>query len=257
MKDKVVVITGASAGIGASLAEEVSRRGARPVLVARRGDLLDTVAAQCGSSAVPMVADVTRRPEIQQVVDGALGRFGRIDVWVNNAGKGISRPVSQLTDEDLDEMLLVNLKSALWCMQAVLPQMKSRGTGHIINVSTMLSRLPLAHFRSAYGAAKAALNSLTASLRMELAQQFPNIQVSTYLPGVVATDFGLNARGGGVDSRALPFAQPAAEVAASIADLIEHPRAEAYSRPIYRQQQAEYYGAEDVGELERKPPYTR
>jgi len=88
----------------------------------------------------------------------ALAKFGHIDVWVNNAGRGISRLVSELTDEDIDEMMLVNVKSALYGMQAVLAHFGERGSGRIINVSSMLGRVPFAPIRSAYPASKHALN---------------------------------------------------------------------------------------------------
>ena len=74
--------------------------------------------------------------------DAALARFGRIDAWVNNAGRGITRPVAELTDEDFDEMMLVNVKSALYGIQAVLPHFKERRRGHIVNVSSMLGACP-------------------------------------------------------------------------------------------------------------------
>jgi NADP-dependent 3-hydroxy acid dehydrogenase YdfG len=142
MKDKVIVITGASSGIGAALAELVGAKDARPVLVARREKELRDVASRSGPEALPLVADVTRREAVDRAVEAVLSRFGRLDVWVNNAGRGISRPVSELTDEDFDEMMLVNVKSALYGMQAVLPHFRERGTGHIINVSSMLGRGP-------------------------------------------------------------------------------------------------------------------
>jgi NADP-dependent 3-hydroxy acid dehydrogenase YdfG len=255
--DKVIVITGASAGIGAAVAVKLGQAGASLVLAARREDALHEVAARAGMQTLAVVADVTRRADVQRIADGALARFGRIDVWINNAGRGISRLVTELTDEDFDEMMLVNVKSALYGMQAVLPHFKARGRGHLINVSSMLGRLPLASVRSAYGAAKHALQALTANLRIELRAEHPEIVVSSFLPGVVATEFGLNARGGGMDSRALPFAQPVDEVAELMVDLIEHPRAEVYSRPIYQQQVANYYGAADVAVVEAKPPFTR
>jgi NAD(P)-dependent dehydrogenase (short-subunit alcohol dehydrogenase family) len=257
MDDKVVVITGGSAGIGAALSEEVGQRGGRPVLAARRERELGEVAARSGAHALTVVADVTRRAEVQRIVDAALARFGRIDVWVNNAGRGITRPVSALTDEDFDHMMLVNVKSALYGMQAVLPHFRARGRGHIINVSTMIGRVPFVFVRSAYNAAKAALNALTANLRMELRAQYPDIHVSTVTPGVVATDFGLNALHGGMDSRKLPFAQPVEEVARVIADLIERPRADVYTRPTYQQQVVAYYAAEDMGAAEAQPPFVQ
>src|SRR5262245_13050686 len=195
MREKVVVVTGASSGIGAALAEIVGQRGGRPVLAARREKELAEAARRSGPEALVVVADVTRRSEVQRILDAAKARFGHVDAWVNNAGRGITRAVSELTDEDFDEMMLVNVKSALYGMQAVLPHFRERGRGHIVNVSSTLSRLPIVPRRSAYSAAKHALNSLTANLRMELSG-VPEIHVSSVHPGVVATDLGLSAAHG-------------------------------------------------------------
>jgi NAD(P)-dependent dehydrogenase (short-subunit alcohol dehydrogenase family) len=257
MKGRVVVITGASAGIGAALAEVCGKKGARVVLVARREPELAEVAKHVGPHATPVVGDVTRRTDIDRVVRETVARLGQIDVWVNNAGRGITRNVSELTEEDFDEMMLVNVKSALWGMQAVLPHFKERGRGHIINVSSMLGRVPLFPPRSAYSASKHALNALTASLRLELAQTHPNVHVSSVHPGVVATDFGRNALHGGADSRGLPGAQSPMEVAEVIAGVIETPRADVYTRPGAREMVVGYYGAEDMGAAEREPPFVR
>jgi NAD(P)-dependent dehydrogenase (short-subunit alcohol dehydrogenase family) len=257
MKDRVVVITGASGGIGAALARLAGSRGARLVLAARRERELGEIAAKSGAGALPVVADVTRRDQVERVLDSALVRFGHVDVWVNNAGRGITRPVSALTDAEFDEMMLVNVKSALYGMQAVLPHFQGRGRGHIINLSSMLGRVPLMPQRSAYTAAKHALNALTASLRMELRERWPDIHVSTVSPGVVATEFGVHALGGGFDSRQMPNAQPVDEVAQVIADLIDHPRADVYTRPGMREQVAAYFAAEDMGAAEARMPGAR
>lgn len=248
---RVVVITGASSGIGAALAERLGTSGARVALVARREKELAEVAARAGD-AVAIVADVTRRADVQRAFDAAASRFGRVDVWVNNAGRGITRNVSELTDDDLDEMMQVNVKSVLYGMQVPLPHFKQRGEGHIVNVSSLLGRVPLAPFRSAYVAAKHAMNALGACLRMELRGPFPGIHVSTVHPGVVTTDFGLNALHGGVDSRALPGAQSAEEVAEVIADVIAAPRADVYTRPGAQQMIVGYYAAEDMAAIEAK-----
>jgi NADP-dependent 3-hydroxy acid dehydrogenase YdfG len=257
MKDRVIVVTGASGGIGAALARLAGSRGARVVLAARRADELGAAAARSGPDALAVVADVTRRPDVERVLDAALVRFGHVDAWVNNAGRGITRPVSALTDADLDEMMLVNVKSALYGMQAVLPHFQGRGRGHIVNVSSMLGRVPYVAVRSAYCAAKHALNALTANLRMELRGQWPDIHVSTVSPGVVATEFGVHALGGGFDSREMPNAQPAEEVAQVIADLIEHPLADVYTRPGMRDWVVSYYAAEDMGAAEAQMPAAR
>lgn len=255
MKDRVVVVTGASAGIGAALARQLGAAGARTVLVARRARELEEVAARCGE-ALAVVADVTRRAEHERILREALARFGRVDAWVSNAGRGITKSVSELSDEDFDEMMLVNVKSALYGIQAVLPHLRERGTGHLVNVSSMLGRVPFAPQRSAYSASKAALNSLTANLRMELASTHPGIHVTAVHPGVVATEFGLNALHGGLDSRSFPGAQSAEEVASVVLETLRHPKADVYTRPEARELVAGYYGAEDLGAREKLPPFS-
>jgi len=255
LEGKVVVVTGASAGIGAALAEELAARGASVVLVARRAEALAEVQSKIGDRALSVVADVTRREDHARVVKEAVAKFGHVDAWVNNAGRGISRKASELTDADIDDMMLVNVKSALYGLQAVLPHFRERKSGHVVNVSSMLGRVPMAPIRAAYSASKHALNSLSANLRMELAPE--NILVSVVHPGVVATEFGLNALHGGFDSRQMPGAQSAEEVAKVIADAIEKRQADVYTREGARQMIAAYYAAEDMALAETKPPFFR
>ena len=241
MSVKVIVITGASAGIGAAAAEQLAAAGHSVVVVARREEALGAVAARCGGRAHPIVADVSRRAEVKRVVHDTLARFGRIDVWINNVGQGISRMPSQLTDEDIDAVMQVNVKSALYGMQEVLPHFTSRGEGHVINVSSMLGRIPFAVIRSAYCGAKHFLNALTATFRAEIQETHPGIQFTLVSPGVVATDFGLNAMHGGPDSRQLPGAQPVEEVGAVIARVVETREPDVYTRPGAQARIAEYY----------------
>src|SRR4051812_9876881 len=120
MEGKVIVITGASSGIGAALAELVASRGASVVLVARREEALRQVAERCGANAFAIVADMTKREEVRGVVAGAIARFDHIDVWINNVGQGITKLPSMLTDDDVDDVVRVNIKSALYGMQEVL-----------------------------------------------------------------------------------------------------------------------------------------
>ena len=140
--------------------------------------------------------DVTKRAEVERLRDRAIEAFGHVDVWVNNAGRGITRPALELTDEEFDLMMTVNVKSALYGMQAIAPHFIARGRGQIVNVSSVLSRVPFATFRSGYNAAKAALNALTANARVDLARPHPGIQVTLVMPGLVRTDFQRNALGG-------------------------------------------------------------
>ena len=256
MNDKVIVITGASSGIGATLAQVLAARAARGlVLASRRVSELEQLAGKLGERAVAVPTDVTRRADNERLRDVALRKFGQIDVWINNAGRGISKLVSELTDADIDEMIAVNLKSVVYGIQAVLPHFKERQRGHIITISSGLARLPLAAQRSAYSASKAGVNLLMASLRRELRDPFPEIQTTVVMPGVVATEFGANALHGGLDSRALPGAQPVEEVAEIIAQAIEHPVAETYTRPEMKQLASRYFAADDVAAMEAQPPF--
>ncbi|MEO8071344.1 MAG: SDR family NAD(P)-dependent oxidoreductase, partial [Acidobacteriota bacterium] len=224
-------------------------RGASLALVARRAEALEAVRADCGADAIAVVADVTSRADVARVVQTSVERFGHIDVWINNAGRGISRAPSELTDADIDSMMQVNVKSALYGMQEVLPHFKARGAGHIINVSSMLGRVPFAVHRSAYSGAKHFLNALTAMFRAEVQSTHPGSQVSLVSPGVVATDFGNNAIHGGEDSRALAGAQSAEEVAAVMVSVIETRQPDVYTRPEGHALIARYYAADPIGAL--------
>jgi len=246
MQGKLVVITGASGGIGAAAAASVASRGGSLVMVARRETELRAAAASCGEKALPVVADATDRGDVQRVVATALARFGHIDVWVNNVGRGITRNPSELTDDDIDDIVRTNIKSALYGVQEVLPHFKERGTGHIINVSSMLGRIPIRAFRSAYNGAKHFLNALTWNLRDELRESYPGIAVSLVSPGVVATQFGANAMHGGPDSRSLPNAQEVGEVGEVIAWVIETRRPDVYTRAGSKARVAEFFA--QIGE---------
>ena len=243
MTQKVAVITGASAGIGAALARHLAPAGTHVVLVARRHDAPETVASTCGGQALVVAADVTKRTEVARVVRASLERFDHIDVWVNNVGRGISRPPSQLTDQDVDAMVRLNVKTALYGMQEVLPHFQARKAGHFINVSSMLGRIPFAAVRSAYCGAKHFLDALTATFRAEVQAEFPAIHFSLVSPGVVRTEFGVNALHGGVDSRQLPNSQSAEEVAAVIAGVMDSRLPDVYTRAGAQARVAAYYAA--------------
>ncbi len=243
---RVVVITGASAGIGAAVAELIGSRGASVVLVARRADALAEVAARSGPNAHAVAADMTSRDEVKRVVRESIARFGHVDVWINNVGQGITRLPSELTDADIDDVMRVNVKSALYGMQEILPHFKERGSGQVINISSMLGRMPFAHFRSAYNGAKHFLNALTSNFRTEVQGTHPGIQFTLVSPGVVRTEFGIHAMHGGPDSRVLPDSQSAEEVAEVIAGVIESRRPDVYTRAGARDRVSSFYEA--IGE---------
>jgi NADP-dependent 3-hydroxy acid dehydrogenase YdfG len=252
MVKKVIVITGASGGIGASLAKKLGAQGHQLVLAARRKDELRNVASAIGNNAVPVVCDVTVRKQVEELKEQALRVFNHVDVWINNAGRGINRAALELTDDEFDQIMSVNLKSALYGAQAIIPHFKERNEGHLINISSFLGRVPLVSFRSVYSAAKSALNTLTANIRVDLAASHPGIHVSLVMPGVVLTDFAKNAlgeppqqfSGGGAANP-----QSADEVAAVIVSLVEHPQPEIYTNPALAELCRRYY--EDVGAFEQ------
>ncbi len=251
MEPRTIVITGASSGIGAALSLNLGALGHRLIISARRRDELETLARRAGPSVMPIVADVTRRGDVERLKDQAIATFGRVDVWVNNAGRGITRQALDLTDTEFDDMMAVNVKSALYGMQVIAPHFLERGMGHIVNVSSFLSRVPIATYRSAYNAAKAALNALTANVRMDLAAKNKNIHVTLVMPGLVSTEFAKNALGGVPAARtgAVPPAQTAEEVAAVIAGVIRNPVAEVYTNPQQAGIAERYFA--DVAAFER------
>jgi NAD(P)-dependent dehydrogenase (short-subunit alcohol dehydrogenase family) len=250
---KVIVITGGSSGIGAALAKRLAAEGHSLVLAARGAEQLQKVVQECGRGAIGAQTDVTKRAEVDRLRDAAITAFGRIDVWVNNAGRGITRDVLDLTDEDLDAMFLVNTKSALYGMQSIVPLFKTRGEGHLINISTVLSRVPGATFRAGYSASKAALNVLTSNLRMDLQRDYPRVFVSLVMPGGVATNFQKNAIGGTPGGGPVGVAPPqsADEVAAVIAGVLESKAPEVYTSAVLENLAHRYYSDVAAFELER------
>ena len=245
MDKKVAVVTGASSGIGAELCKRLGASGWCVVLAARRKQELEKTAVESGDSTLVVVTDVTRRAEVERLKNEALQKFGGIDVWVNNAGRGIGRKVMELSEADFDEMMSVNVKSALFGIWSVVPYFQEQGKGHLINISSFLGRIPFVNNRSAYNAAKSALNSLTANLRTDLRRTHPGIKVSLVMPGVVSTDFATNALHGtpqmppGAASRI--SSQTPQEVADILVELIKNPKPEIYTNPSSTETAKAYY----------------
>jgi short-subunit dehydrogenase len=244
MTPKNIVITGASKGIGAALAKQLAERGDHLMLAARDYQTLKSTARWCGRNAVAFTTDMTRRADVNRLRDEAIRSFDHVDVWINNAGRGINRPVLDLTDDDFDEMMTVNVKSALYGMQAIIPHFKERGAGQLINVSSFLGRVPSASQRSAYNAAKHALNSLTANLRMDLRKEFPSIKVTLVMPGLTSTEFAANAMYGSPlpeSVKTSPNTQTPEQVAAAIVGVIDQPCAEIFTQPAQAERARRYY----------------
>jgi NADP-dependent 3-hydroxy acid dehydrogenase YdfG len=187
--EKVVVITGASSGIGESTAKLLARHGARVVLGARRKDRIDALTREIsgsGGHSLGFSVDVTKRADVEAFIKGAVQRFGRVDVIVNNAGIMPIAPIEALKVEEWDRQIDVNLKGVLYGVAAVLPQMQKQRSGHIINVASVIGIRVFAPGGVVYSATKAAVRVLTEGLRRELHAQ--NIRCTMISPGAVATE---------------------------------------------------------------------
>jgi NAD(P)-dependent dehydrogenase (short-subunit alcohol dehydrogenase family) len=180
-----VIVTGASSGIGAATARLLHAAGASPVLAARRTDRLAGLSQELGG-ALAVTADVTDRAAIKRVVGQTLDRHGRIDGLVNNAGVGLHHRIDELDLDEFARVLDLNVISVVAMTQAVLPAMRTQGSGRIVNVSSGTTRMAPPGV-GPYAATKAALNMLTAVARKEL--EADGIAVSLVVPSITATEF--------------------------------------------------------------------
>ena len=187
--DKVVVITGASSGLGEGIARLLAAQGAKVVLGARRKDRIDALVEDInslGGRALGFKADVTERREVEALVRGALGAYDRVDVMVNNAGIMPIAPMAALKVEEWDRMIDVNIKGVLYGVAAVLPAMQRQKQGHNVNIASVLGFKVLAPGGTVYSATKFAVRAVTEGLRIEL--KADNIRSTMISPGVVATE---------------------------------------------------------------------
>jgi NAD(P)-dependent dehydrogenase (short-subunit alcohol dehydrogenase family) len=171
LADKVVVVTGASSGIGRATAEAFARERCRVVLAARREERLNEVARRIeegGGQALVVPTDVGHREQVERLVERAVERFGRVDVMVNNAGWGYYATVEETDEDDMRRLWQVNFMGTFYGVQAALAAMRRQGAGHIINVSSVVGRRGYP-YHGAYAATKFAIIGLTESLRPELA----------------------------------------------------------------------------------------
>ena len=186
---KVVIITGASSGIGESTARLLAGEGAKVVLAARRKDRLDSLVEDiraAGGSAISFKTDVTDRDQVEKLVQNALNEHDRIDVMVNNSGIMQIAPIAALKVEEWDRMIDVNIKGLLYGIAAVLPTMQRQQSGHIINTASVVGFKVLAPGGTVYSATKFAVRAITEGLRIEVKQN--NIRTTMISPGVVATE---------------------------------------------------------------------
>ena len=185
IRNKVTIITGASAGIGLATAKLFDQHGAKLVLVARSAESLQRQAAEF-QDAMAIPTDLRDTAAVRRMVQEAHEHFGRIDVLINNAGQGLYAPVEQIDLHQYRELLELNVVAVLAAMQAVIPILRAQGGGVIVNISSGLSKLYVPGM-AGYASTKYALNAITLTARAELAND--NIRVGLVVPGRTATDF--------------------------------------------------------------------
>jgi short-subunit dehydrogenase len=237
--NKVVIITGASSGIGRETALACARRGFTTVLVARRADRLTAVSLEveaAGGKAEVVPTDISLEEQVSEMIRRVIERLGRIDVLINNAGIGLYARVEETSAEQIEKLWKVNFLGTFYCTRAVLPYFQQQKSGHIITVSSMTGRRGSA-FKAAYAASKFAQVGFMESLRMEFKDS--GIHTTIVFPGSTRTEFYEKIENpGNRDIRYYGPIQDAAKIGEAIARCIEKPRAELITQPMGRLQMA-------------------
>ncbi len=229
LSGKVVVVTGASSGIGLAVAQAFAREGCRVAIGARREDRLAAVRRQFeadGTEVLTLVTDVRREADARALVKVAHERWGTVDILVNNAGYATSKPFLDTSAVEVQDLMETNYMGAVYATKAALEPMMQQRSGHIFNIASVVAKVPAPHL-AAYSASKAALDSLSTAMRAELSRY--GIQVTAVYPSITRTEFYNNT---GFDNRARRaahlFAQEPETVARAVVRAARRPRAEVY-----------------------------
>jgi NAD(P)-dependent dehydrogenase (short-subunit alcohol dehydrogenase family) len=227
LNEQVVVITGASSGIGRATAIQFGSEGASVVLAARNDHALNEAATEvelAGGKALPVVTDVADWEQVQQLAQTAVDEFGRIDTWVNNAGIAEYATVDEMTIEEIQRIIDVNLMGTIHGIKAVLTHMKQQNSGTIINVASALAKRSVA-LQSAYCASKHGVKGFTEALRLELEAEDIPIDVVLIMPSSINTPLFEHARSKmGVQPMPIPPVYEPSAVADTILYVAENPQ---------------------------------
>ena len=224
LKNKKIIITGASSGIGKALAFELAEKGAHLVLTSRKIELLQKTADEIKATfpdspkPVSISCDISKKEEVKQLIKESINQLGEIDILINNAGIGVYGDIEKTTEEDYRKIMDVNYFGPIYSMFEILPYMKQRKKGMIINV-TSLAAIYSVPYLGAYSASKAALVSLTQNLRAELSDS--GVSFMIVYPGYTQTDFFKNEKKTGGARRPSGKYMPARKVAKGIVRAIE------------------------------------
>lgn len=226
IENKVVVITGASSGLGEATARYLAARGAAVVLGARRTDKLEQIAAEiraAGGKAEVVATDVTDKAQVQALIDTGVRIFGRVDVLINNAGLMAIAPIDELNTDEWDRMIDINIKGVLYGIAAALPQFRKQNSGHFINLTSVAGVKVFSPGGTVYSGTKFAVRAISEGLRHEVGG---SIRTTTIAPGAVDSELKL----GSSHTPSAQFVQafyqsaiPADSVARAIAYAIEQP----------------------------------
>ena len=234
IQDKVVLITGASEGIGLATARLFAQEGAKVALAARSADTLTTIVNELHEQhreAIAVPTNMRNKDEIESMVDSVFQQYGRIDILINNAGQTVRGTIADVDVDQFRQIFELNVLGPVEAMQAIIPKMRQNGGGLIINVSSNVSHMHIPAI-GAYASTKAALNMISDTAREELAQE--NIRITTMFPRQTATNFGKNSLATSKTSQQGPRpsqGRPEPDTAEDVAQkLLEAPRNEPHDQ---------------------------
>lgn len=217
---KIAIVTGASKGLGQAITKRLVQGGATVIASARSRSKLEALSETAPEKIFPFVCDVTNSQQVQELIQFAINRFGRLDLLINNAGLGHFAPVDELTEDQWDEMMNVNLKGAFLTSKYAIPHLKAT-EGHLVNISSVAGTEAFAR-GGGYCASKFGLMALTDALTQELKPY--HVKVSALCPGSIKTEFG----------RAKDYAMEAEQVAEAVWTIVSAPKGVIYNTVIMR-----------------------